>query len=309
MNLIICYTPLQVLIAERIIDLHANEEFYGVMLYRVKNSKFEHYTNRLSQKCSKFFVMQQSTDRFNLLKEMIYLRFKFFGKSFNKVFVASINDIQIQLILSSINFNDFYTFDDGTTNIVNNSFFDTIEPKTITRRFINTLFNNKYNVKKLKELSRKHYTIYKDLPNIIEHTEYLDLFKDSEKKQDNSSESINILLGQPVYPEEQKNIDLAEKVIEKFNIHYYFPHPREQYKINNVNYIETPLIFEDYLFQEFGDKKCCVYTYFSSAALNIKDKSPNIDIVALRIPVDNLDFIQVYDILDRSGIKIIDIRE
>lgn len=36
MNLIICCTPLQVLIAEKIIEMHPNERFYGVMLSTVK---------------------------------------------------------------------------------------------------------------------------------------------------------------------------------------------------------------------------------------------------------------------------------
>lgn len=39
MNLIICYTPLQVLIAERIINLYPNEKFYGVMLCSAKKSE------------------------------------------------------------------------------------------------------------------------------------------------------------------------------------------------------------------------------------------------------------------------------
>ncbi|AUI65264.1 MULTISPECIES: glycosyltransferase family 52 [Glaesserella] len=308
MNLIICYTPLQVLLAEKIIALHPSEKFYGVMLCSVKNAKFDYYAERLSQKCEQFFVMKQSTDRFNLLKEIAYLRIKFFAKSFDKVFVASINDIQIQFILSSTRFKAFYTFDDGTANIANHSVYYTDEPKTMIRRLINTLFCNKYSVAKLKSISQKHYTIYKGLPNIIENTEYIDIFS-SESTQDVEGETVKILLGQPVYLDFQKNIDLAEKVIKRFDIDYYLPHPREQYKLNNVEYIQTPLILEDYLAQEFKNKKCRIYTYFSSAVLNIKDKSKNIDVVALRIHVDNPDFIQVYELFEKLGVNIIDIRE
>lgn len=308
MNLIICYTPLQVLLAEKIIDLYPNEKFYGIMLCSVQNAKFDYYAERLTQKCSESFVMKQSTDRFNLLKEIAYLRIKFLGKSFDKVFVASINDIQIQFILSSTKFNEFYTFDDGTANIASSSVYYIDEPKTAIRLLINTLFCNKYSVAKLKALSQKHYTIYQGLPNIIWNTEYVDLFGGREAKEVDG-EVINILLGQPVYLDKQKNIDLAERVIKQFNIHAYLPHPREQYKLDNVQYIDTSLILEDYLAQEFKDRKCCIYTYFSSAALNIKDKSPNIDVVSLRIHVDNPDFIQVYDLLANAGIQVIDIRE
>lgn len=308
MNLIICYTPLQVLIAERIIDLYPNEKFYGVMLCSAKNQKFEYYGQRLAKKCDTFFQMDQHIDRFNLLKEIISLRLKFAFKKFDKVFVASINDIQIQFILSSIQFNEFYTFDDGTANIVSHSVYYVDEPKTRIRRFINALLCNKYSVAKLKALSKKHFTIYADLPNIIQNTEYLELFPQTESDVA-EGETINILLGQPVYLDKQKNIELAEKVIKRFDIHAYLPHPREQYKLNQVKYIETPLILEDYLAQEFKHKRCRIYTYFSSAVLNIKDKSPNIDVVALRINVENPDFIQVYQLFEKLGVTIIDIRE
>lgn len=308
MNLIICYTPLQVLIAERIIDLYPNEKFYGVMLCSAKNAKFDYYGQRLAQKCDRFFKMDQHIDRFNLLKEIISLRVKFAFKKFDKVFVASINDIQIQFILSSIRFNAFYTFDDGTANIVNNSVYYIDEPKKLIRRMINILLCNQYSVAKLKSLSKKHYTIYADFPNIISTTEYIALFPPTESEVI-EGDYINILLGQPVYVDNQKNIALAEQVIKRFNIDYYLPHPREQYKLDKVEYIQTPLILEDYLAQEVKRKKCRIYTYFSSAVLNIKDKSPNIDVVALRINVENPDFIQVYRLFEQLGVNIIDIRE
>ncbi|MGX2968595.1 glycosyltransferase family 52 [Ursidibacter sp. B-7004-1] len=309
MNLIICYTPLQVLIAEKIIELHPNERFYGVMLCSVKNKKFDYYAERLSLKCERFFSMHQRTERFHLLRQIISLKCKFANLKFDKVFVASINDIQIQFILSSIIFNELYTFDDGTANIVKSSVYYTPEPNTFIRRFINNFFRNKYSIEKLKALSKQHYTIYPDFPNIIENTTVIDLFNTQESKGKNlvNEPITHILLGQPVYLEQDKNVKLAEKVIKSFNIDLYLAHPREQYKLDNVNYIDTPLILEDYLAQEFSHKHCRIYTYFSSAVLNIKN--PNIEIVALRIDTDEPAFIECYNLLNKVGVNIIDIRE
>ena len=39
MNLILCCTPLQVLIARKIIELHPNEQFFGVMFGGVWDKK------------------------------------------------------------------------------------------------------------------------------------------------------------------------------------------------------------------------------------------------------------------------------
>lgn len=41
----------------------------------------------------------------------------------------------------------------------------------------------------------------------------------------------------------KKNIRLIKEVIEKFKIDFYFPHPREDYHIDNISYIKTPRLF------------------------------------------------------------------
>ncbi len=84
---------------------------------------------------------------------------------------------------------------------------------------------------------------------------------------------------------------------------------QEKYELENVEYINTNLIFEDYIFQEFSHKKCRVYTYFSSAVINILNKSNHIEVVALRVNVDNPAYIESYELLEKLGVQIVDIRE
>lgn len=312
MNLIICCTPLQVLIAEKIIEMHPNDEFFGVMLSTVKNAKFDFYQARLEQKCSKFFAMQQHSDRLQLLKEILYLKWTFGGKQFDKVFVANINELEIQFILSAVRFNQLNTFDDGTANIMQQSFFYKGESLGLNRKLINAFLGNKYSLEKLKALSTTHYTIYRDLPNIIPNTIYVGLIKqrDIANSPLENDKVVNILLGQPIFErEDDKNIALAGKVIKAFDIDFYLPHPRETYQLSGVEYIQTSLILEDYLFQEFGQKKCRIYTYFSSAVINILNKSPNIEVISLRIDTDSPVYLESYDLLEKLGIPIIDIRE
>lgn len=307
MHLIICYTPLQVLIAEKIIEQHPNETFFGVMICSAKNSKFDYYSRQLATKCYDTLVMEQHIDRWNLFKELAYLKWKFCNKSFEKVFVASINDLQIQTILSTIKFNQLFTFDDGTANIVPNSCFYIDEPNTKVRKWVNRLFGNKFNVKKLKAISQGHYTIYPQFNNIIEKRIPL-VLNPQINGNSTEKETINLLLGQPVYIEKERNISLAGKVIEKFNIQYYLPHPREQYQLNQVEYINTPLIFEDYISQQSDKYRYRIYTYFSSAVLNVMNL-PNIEIVVLRINTENPAFEAAYQLFDSLGLNIIDLRD
>lgn len=308
MNLIICCTPLQVLIAEKIIEMHPNEQFLGAMLHTVENPKFSYYKQRLKEKTDAFFSMQQHTDRISLLKEIIYLKQYFKGKKFKRVFVANFTELHIQFLLSAITFEQFNTFDDGTVNIVKNSPFLKDDQKTFIRQVINLLLGNKYHSQKLRRLSHMHYTIYPNFPNIIQNTINIPLMEDNQTEI-NEQIPINILLGQPVYQDNHLNITLAQRVIKQFNIDYYLPHPREKYHLENVEYIDTPLIFEDYMLQYFSNRKCRVYTYFSSAILNILNKNPNIEVIALRVETDDLGFIDCYKLFEKVGVQIIDIRE
>lgn len=308
MNLILCYTPLQVLIAEKIIERYPTERFYGVMLCSVKNAKFEYYRERLAKKCQQSFSLVQRTDRVGLFKQILYLKLKFVRKKFNKVFLASINDIQMQFILSSIRFDELYTFDDGTANIVPSSIYYHPNEDTPIRKTINRYLNNRFSVKKIKKCSLLHYTIYPHFANIIENTAYIDLGQLPVEKEEQQETEINILLGQPVYLDNDRNIALANRVIKQFNIDYYLPHPREQYRLDNVKYIDTPLIFEDYISQQALHQRYRIYTYFSSAVLNVMSH-PNLAICALRIDVEQPEYLECYHLFQQVGIQIMDITE
>lgn len=308
MNLIICCTPLHVLIAEKIIEMFPEKRFFGVMLHTVENKKFDYYKQRLQAKTECFFSMVQHNDRWNLLKEIVQLKAYFSGKQFDTVFLANFPELHIQFLLSAIEFKQLNTFDDGTVNIVKHSHFLNDDPNTFVRKFINKVLGNKYSTAALRSLSCKHYTIYPDFPNIMPNTVAVNLMDNSLTISD-GGESINILLGQPIYGDNNLNIELAQKVIAQFHIHCYLPHPREKYQLENVEYIDTPLILEDYIAQEFSNRKCCIYTYCSSAILNIMNKSPNVEVVALRVESDDLGVQSCYDLFEQVGIKIIDIRE
>lgn len=311
MNLIICCTPLQVLIAEKIIDKFPEQRFYGVMLTTVENPKMAFYRERLAKKCAGFFSMLQQKDRINLIKGILNIQKHFKGKQFERVFLANTHELQIQFLVSAVEFEQLNTFDDGTVNIIPNSplYYDDV--MTLKRRFINRLLGNKYSIKKLREASHLHYSIYKDMKNIIDNVEYIDLITDVDNSLSLTSteKSISILLGQPIYPEDERNIALANKVIERFDIQYYLPHPREKYSLKNVEYINTHLIFEDYIFQQSQQAKYKVYTYFSSAIINVMNKSPNVEVVALEIDTENPSFQACYDLFRQMSIPVIDIRD
>lgn len=82
---------------------------------------------------------------------------------------------------------------------------------------------------------------------------------------------VKILLGQPLFnPDGHKTKLFLEQTIRKYGITHYFPHPRDFYLINNVTYIRTPVICEQYFAQQVylhPDIQFDVYSFCSTATL------------------------------------------
>lgn len=97
-------------------------------------------------------------------------------------------------------------------------------------------------------------------------------------------------------------------IINKYNITCYLPHHHweDNYHIDNVKYINTPLIFEEYFAQNLIEKNVTIYTFFSTAALNIAS-FPNVKIISIKPKsIKEKQFLEVYDIFERMGIEIIE---
>ena len=123
----------------------------------------------------------------------------------------------------------------------------------------------------------------------------------------------SILLGQPIYElqdnlsrqqADQKNQELAQKVITKFGIDEYLPHPREQYRVDGVMYVDTKLVAEDYFCHALAQGQYdTIYTFCSGAVLPFVQQH-KIKIVSL-MPDDCPDkLIAGYTLLAQFGIEI-----
>lgn len=312
MNLIICTTPLQVLIAEKIIELYSNENFYGIMLIPIENEKYENYAQRLRKKCQVFGVYQcpalTPLSIIYWIKELYRVRFDLRKYIFKKIFLASIDKTFVHSILDACSEAEIFTFDDGTANIMTNSFLkkDSFSYKL---KLLRSILNINTSSNRILNSTRVHFTIYSDLRNnVVPHTKLLKIFNDSEVEYIEKKE-INILLGQPIFKDYKKNIILVKKILSKYSIDYYFPHPREDYIINDIQYINTDLIFEDYFYKNFLGYKVNLFTFFSSSAIHILCM-PNVKVKALydhSIGVENKSYLEVYDLFERLNIEVIKI--
>lgn len=320
MNLIICTTPLQVIIAEKISEIHDNETFFGVMLNFGHNAKYDYYYKKMNNFCVESTMIAEPSYSFISRVKMI-VKIHNFIKSINHVkldslFLANISDLNISYLASHLMYEKIITFDDGIGNI----FYEGIFYNENTRplyRFLRKLLRIKFDIHTFKSASEQHYTIYKGQPNIIENTKSIQLFdfKKNETVLKTGTEKTEvILLGQPPLPanftdmSDTDYLQLVDEVVSLFDVSYYFPHPRETYHVDSCEVINTELIVEDYLLNYMKPNyKYKIYHFYSSAVLSMLGVE-NIEIISL-FPKEYTGayILPIYKRFEELNVKIIEI--
>lgn len=322
-NVIVCATPFQVLMAEKIIETRPDEPFFGVMLVSVDNEKYAFYAQRLLAKCGgRGLIYVQKKQKHPVWAVWDAVVLKMHGlrmPSCRCLYVSSVDSILVQTFISGFDFDELYTFDDGTANITAYShYYQHDRHQSLLRRLLKTVLRNPYDLAKLKALSRGHLSAFK-LPNVMGQAQHLSLYDMTARPSDvavDGDKIERIFLGQPIYelqkdlsPQmmKQKNRDLARRIIDGCGIDYYFPHPRENYRIEDIAYLETPLVAEDFFVRHFRpDTRYVLYTLCSGAVLPFIGMA-GVEIVSLR-PHDCPDaLITGYDLMRQAGVQVIDL--
>ena len=311
MNLIICMTPLQVLIAEKILEERKDEQFQLIFISERDSEKDRFYFNRISKKVEKsnyFHVYYK-----NRIKYLVFiLKIKFFLiKNYDLVFFANINSTFIHKVLSVVKFKQIVTFDDGMANLVNSSVINSQYIPNFKKILFNMIMGIKIDKKKIKENISFHYSIF-PIFNDFSKPIFPIYLSDLEFNESNKSNGkrCGFFIGQPIFEminmKKKDYISLVRHIFEEFNIDYYFPHPREDYKINGINYIETNLILEDYLIKYKGELD--LFSFYSSSLITLIN-CKNISLTSIFVRDIGMDsnpaIVESYELIKKANIKII----
>ena len=319
-NLVVCWTPLQMLIAEKIIKSHPNEKFYMiVMSHSGKNEKYDYYSSILSQKSERFYsfyLEPQSQNKLFVYTSLLELKLKsLLFPPLKTIYFAHISSPEIHTLVSTYPNVEIRTFDDGSSNLLKKSAFlnnaNRISTGEMSRKFYENFINSTQSVKSVRERSIEHYTIFKDLKNIMDDghrkMHYLPLFDVSKLKPSKEiKDTIKILLGSP----DKGMKEISEKAIKHFGIKYATLHPRQRYELSNAITLQSPYIIEDYMLKEIEKNPHThyeIYTFFSGAALTMKD-FPNVSVYALKpssLPSDYW-LTPIYELFQKSNVPILE---
>lgn len=317
MNLIVCTTPFQMLIAEKIINFYPNRKFHLFVISHNHNDKYIFYYNRLRKLCERasyIKLLPQGKSKIYTLLDLIFLRgYSFFLPRYDTIFLANIEDIWIQTFLSRyINISSVCTYDDGTANIIDSSYLYREKNYGFLSEFCFRLIGKKFNLTLFRESSKLHFTIYRFEKNIIEKKQYVELYSkpNGVELSMNNEKVVCLFLGQPIYQFDKKLYDMIPKFIHKYKIENYFCHPREDISnldLVDINFIKTEFIFEDYIIRMINEYnyRFKVYTFFSGAILNIAN-FPNVEVYAIKPQSIPEDIEPIYNVFQDFGIKVIE---
>jgi len=255
-NLIIATTPLQAKIANYIENLYSEEKFVKVYLTLVMNERQEHYSRDFDLV---FHVTDEATYEQVLNK---------CAKEYEKIFYASFDNQLILDIVARSKYNHLMSFDDGYADIY---------PRGMYALPLDYRQVGKYGLTRddLINNTEKHYTLYDSDFHVVakEKLVYLEDFFKLNIEPVKNGKTAKVLLGQNFSEEDESiSVNFITTYAKALNVDYYVPHPKEKFKIDNVKYLVTPLIFEDALVELFKKYEFIeVYHFTSSISLHLKN--------------------------------------
>lgn len=324
MNLIICFTPLQILIVQRIIQEHPNEQFYSIVFSLNNTPKTLAYGKDLSLVSTRYKEIKWNEKLNPIIANFDLLKWVAIGlelPKMKKVFTTHLDHFPSQLLFTRQHKAEIITFDDGSVNIAFNHQADNktspLRNKDIKGRFYK-LICKLFSVptpEELLERHSKHYSIYKR-PNTMGPSEYISLFPKvkQEVAPDYYTEEVSIFLGQPIYEQGNnphvENIAMTEHIVRDLKISHYYPHPREDYRVTGVEYIESPLVVEHYILdqlEKYPHRKYKLYSYCSTAMINLMDTGAPVELISVR-PKASPEFLDsTYDVIKSLDIPVIEL--
>lgn len=237
-NLIICHTPLHIIISQKILEIQKIENFIFIFLIENKSSKNLFYYSTLESKASAslYFVKKYSIFDFaRIVWPLLSLR-RLVGRGIS-IYTGNIKTFYSRFIMwffgkAAI----MYSFDDGIGNIkiddvrANANYFEDKNEILLSKLFF-SIVDKSFLYRNITENIREHFTIY-DYPNIYSNTRLINLFTLEDVSVKDQKEPLNILLSSALamedYLTQKEEIEFYNQLILRYEIDLVIRHPRNE---------------------------------------------------------------------------------
>lgn len=308
-NIIVCMTPLQALIAERIIENDSKNSYDLIYITYYNQEKNKYYYDRISKKANKAKFLYVKKNFFTFFRITLTL-LNDYENLYNELYVATIHDKYCHFLSSKVKYKKLKTYDDGFGNIYPNSVFYQKAHQSFLKKCILYILGINKSMQKIRAESEEHVTIYKNTSNIIGATKYIELFDDL-KITPNNQKQVSFFLGQPLKElNENFNDSFINDIISKIKVDYYVPHPAEKYKIvGDVDIVKTDLIFEDFLIEKLNNceiSNVIIYSFFSTALFNLNNYK-GVKVISVYNSLIRQEYFDIYNFIEANGIDTLEV--
>lgn len=307
-SLFLCVTPLQARICLKIIELEKVKNF-DIIYYATQISETaEAYYRKLKEIAVNAIIIEIKNAK-DLLKSNFFLPHPFLNKNnYNRIYLASIDNILFKNIIKKNKKSKIYTFDDGTANIFKESnYFNSEYIGKSKKQIIFLKIFNLPTKSEIFEKSLQHYTIFNNFENkaIKQKTKTISIF-DKEKNEE-STKNISFFIGQPFYEYlSEAQILKLKNYLNNKKIDYYVMHPREIEPIlKNIKILDKESeMAEVAIIKKTGKNRPLIISGFSTVLFNIDSEIA--DKIYLSLDNDHNEKRRI-ELIKKTGSKIIQI--
>ncbi|WP_200241677.1 glycosyltransferase family 52 [Thiohalocapsa halophila] len=272
----ICVTPLQALIAERIISYEGIGRYIFLFTNTFYNEKIERYYQRLAAPAvtSDYLLMKRNRIANYARLAMVYKEWRHF--EVERIYFGSINSAAVQFFAARFPNAKRFSFDDGTANVLEESAYFRVRRRAAWKALVHRLARGKVDQQALVASVEAHYTIYSGLRNIVDDSKLVEIslaFDDGADRPAGEPllPSVTIFLGQPLPESAAIRRESYVEVVRSVSPCMYLPHPGETTFASLWNVVHTDRIAEEFLIAEASRRESVrVYSLQSSALLNVR---------------------------------------
>lgn len=284
-DIFICYTPLHVLISERIIELKKIEHYCLLYFYEVASAKNDYYFNKLKARAESALYLQKSQSLFGVLTPFISF-FRLRKYRIQDSYTGNIKTAYSRLTLWLLRPKQLFTMDDGAGNIsLTANYFGTDKEKWFTYCFF-SIVGGDFTYRSVRKRIIEHYTIYKH-SNVFPNCVYVDLFHPSGNHYlDGRKDKITTLLTGALATEniisKENELRLYREAAARFNADLIIMHPRQSPDdmAGYPNVSSSLLIAEHQILELMKEKQVRTIGFFcTTVLLNLPDTVERINVV------------------------------